>query len=79
MKTFDFQQLSDDTKVIVTAARDEDISIVDSGNIVAFITRPRRSADFTKYWQERERQLATIPALKDWDSATAVSEDRDRT
>ena len=78
MHAVSIQQLRDDAAGVVSAAQQGDIAVLDEGRVVALVTKPRPIADFEAYWQERERLLAGIVVDPAWDSAEAISQDRDR-
>ena len=46
MKTFQFDQLSEEAKGMVVAAQHEDVSILESGRVIAVISRPRNASEF---------------------------------
>ena len=78
MQTVDISQLRNDTSGVISAAQHSDVLVIDGGRVVAVVSKPRASADFEAYWQERERLLSGIKMNPEWDSAQAISEDRDR-
>ncbi len=78
MRTIDLQQLKNQTEHFVHAARQDDIQIQAGGEVVAVLSRPRNAEAFRTFWEQRERTLAEISLKGTWDSAAAVSCDRDR-
>ncbi len=78
MRTIDLQQLKNQTEHFVQAARQDDIQIRAGGEVVAVLSRPRNAEAFRTFWEQRERTLAQISMKGTWDSAAAVSSDRDR-
>ncbi|MCI0362109.1 MAG: hypothetical protein L0211_26810 [Planctomycetaceae bacterium] len=78
MQMIDVQQLQENAQGVIAAAQKEEILVVRDGVVVAVVSRPRRPADFSKYWEERELRLAGIDFGPDWDSTQIISEDRDR-
>lgn len=78
METVDVQQLGPETARVIAAAQHGDVLVVDSGRVVAVVTKPPAPRDFAIFWREREKRLAEITIDPSWDSTQAVSEDRER-
>jgi len=77
MNTVDISQLRDDTSTVISAAQQSDVFVTEGGRVVAVLSKPRTPVDFEEYWKERERKLSGITMDPSWDSAVAISEDRD--
>lgn len=77
MKTITIEELHRETGKFVHAAAAEDVVVVEQGKPVAVLKGPVNSGRFDEFWQQREQQLASIPAVAE-DSTAYVSEDRDR-
>lgn len=78
MESVDVQQLGQEAARVIAAAQHGDVLVIDAGQVVAVVTKPPQRRDFATYWQEREQRLAGITIDPNWDSTTAVSEDRER-
>ena len=78
MQTMSVEQLRADADRAIAAAQESDVFVVENGKVVAIVTRPRENKEFVDYWRQRETLLEGVIAGEDWDSAKAISDDRDR-
>jgi hypothetical protein len=78
MQTANLQQLRENTASVIAAAQTADMLVIEEGKMIAVVSRPRVAIDFAQYWIDRERSLELVVAEPGWDSASAVSHDRDR-
>ena len=79
MQTINVQQLGENAAGVIAAAQSGDVFVVEGGQVVAIVSKPRAPTDVSNYWREREALLAEVVAAPGWDSTNAVSDDRDRT
>jgi prevent-host-death family protein len=76
VKTVTIQELHRETDRLVQAAETEDVLVVENGRPRVVLKKASEQPEFETFWQQRERQLASIATVNE-DSTAYVSEDRD--
>jgi len=76
VKTVTIDELRRETDRLVQTAETEDVLVVENGRPRVVLKKASEAAEFETFWQQRERQLASIATVKE-DSTAYVSQDRD--
>lgn len=78
MQIVELAEFRGDIDGVLAKAQSDEVLICDHGAALAVVSKPKLLVDWSRYWEERERLLASVTVDPEWDSTVAISEDRDR-